>query len=295
LALPPPIGLIFASVSIINSRTPSDLLSYEGADTPDPRDKVAAVKGYVKSVMDVINGEKKKNLEDEKMKADMRRELHHPSPMLLGSVAGVAGSARHQRRRPELHDDDLSDFSTKGSRFSTKGSRRSERSWTARFDTENSMSSTSVSMGLETLSCGGDTKTDAADPPHSETPASSDDKQEQVLLNTLISDLPIVALCEDFTAIPKLLDAKLEKYDTDNALHSTTITASQMWTLRRQANLLTSANTVAFDGLGTKTEKKKAFDLLDAISRSGTLPIDCCELHVVIAVSHCFENDVMYV
>ena len=41
------------------------------------------------------------------------------------------------------------------------------------------------------------------------------------------------------------------------------------------------------------SEKKKSFDLLDALSRSGSLPIDCAELHVVIALSHCFDNDVM--
>jgi hypothetical protein len=32
---------------------------------------------------------------------------------------------------------------------------------------------------------------------------------------------------------------------------------------------------------------------LDAISRSGTLPIACAELHIVVAVSHCFDNDLM--
>jgi hypothetical protein len=34
-------------------------------------------------------------------------------------------------------------------------------------------------------------------------------------------------------------------------------------------------------------------DLLDALSRSGTLPIDCTELHAMVGVTHCFENDVM--
>jgi hypothetical protein len=98
---------------------------------------------------------------------------------------------------------------------------------------------------------------------------------------------------EDFTLIPKLLDAKLEKYDTDGALRSTIIKAGTTWTLSRQENLLTPARTSTLAGSAIESEKVKAFDLLDAISRSGSLPIPSSELHVLIGVSHCFENDVM--
>jgi hypothetical protein len=41
-----------------------------------------------------------------------------------------------------------------------------------------------------------------------------------------------------------------------------------------------------------KLEKDKSFHLLDALSRSRSLPIACAELHVVVAV-HCFEKNVM--
>ena len=41
-------------------------------------------------------------------------------------------------------------------------------------------------------------------------------------------------------------------------------------------------------------ETKQAFDLLDAISRSGSLSIDvAAELHVVVAVAHCFDKTIV--
>jgi hypothetical protein len=98
---------------------------------------------------------------------------------------------------------------------------------------------------------------------------------------------------EDFTLIPKILDAKLEKYDTDGALKSTIVKAGRQWTRSRQDNLLVKPATTQMGPDDAESEKAKAMDLLTAISRSGSLPIDASELHIVIAVTHCFENQIM--
>ena len=98
---------------------------------------------------------------------------------------------------------------------------------------------------------------------------------------------------EDFTLVPKVLDDKFGKLDSDNALRSTILTPGMVWTRKRQENLLSKPKLTNLRQPDLDSEKNKAFDLLDAISRSGTLPIECAELHVIIAVSHCFANDVM--
>ena len=98
---------------------------------------------------------------------------------------------------------------------------------------------------------------------------------------------------DNFTLIPKELDAKLEKHDNENALRSTIITAGSNWSRVRQENFLTGAKHSTLSPDAISVEKKKAFDLLDAISRSGTLALECSELHVVVAVSHCFDKDLL--
>jgi len=97
----------------------------------------------------------------------------------------------------------------------------------------------------------------------------------------------------NFTEMPKLLDASIEKYDKDSALRSTVIKTNNTWTRCRQINLLTKPKKSTLGSSDVQSEKNKAFDLLDALSRSGSLPIVYSDLHVVLCVTHRFEKDVM--
>eukprot|EP01122_Echinamoeba_exundans_P006772 TRINITY_DN1971_c0_g2_i1.p1 TRINITY_DN1971_c0_g2~~TRINITY_DN1971_c0_g2_i1.p1 ORF type:complete len:992 (+),score=172.24 TRINITY_DN1971_c0_g2_i1:130-3105(+) len=97
----------------------------------------------------------------------------------------------------------------------------------------------------------------------------------------------------DMTQIPAALDRKLEQLDTDSAVRPTIVNVGVAWTMRRQKAILADLETATLNENDQKGERNQAFDLLDFLSRSGALAIDCAELHVVIAATHCFEKSVV--
>ena len=97
----------------------------------------------------------------------------------------------------------------------------------------------------------------------------------------------------DFTRIPHELDRKFERLDLDSALRPTIIKMGKVWTKKFHASLLSKQSTTSVSGGSRKDEKNRAFDLLDSLSRSGALPVEDAELHVVLAATHCFDKSVI--
>mmetsp|Transcript_63613 Transcript_63613/g.149056 ORF Transcript_63613/g.149056 Transcript_63613/m.149056 type:complete len:952 (+) Transcript_63613:76-2931(+) len=96
----------------------------------------------------------------------------------------------------------------------------------------------------------------------------------------------------DYTKVPKQMDAQFETLAPDSALRPTIINPGVCWTKRSQKALLAQpvTSTLFFDD--QKAEKDAAFDLLDAITKSGALPLSHAALHIVIAATHCFDKTV---
>merc|ERR1712127_428472 len=64
----------------------------------------------------------------------------------------------------------------------------------------------------------------------------------------------------------------------------------QTWAKKEQRGLLSALEQVTLGEAAQRAEKDKAFDLLDALSRSGALPIEHASLHVVLAATHGFDQ-----
>ncbi|KAI8908096.1 hypothetical protein DFJ77DRAFT_473676 [Powellomyces hirtus] len=94
----------------------------------------------------------------------------------------------------------------------------------------------------------------------------------------------------DFTKFPIKLDENLRKLDTANALRPTVIKLGETWTRTRSQSILAAPTTNSLSAADKTIERNQAFDLLDALSRSGSMAIEHAVLHVVLAVTHCFDE-----
>ena len=286
----------------VDYQVPSDLMTYDGPPESTINEKINVVRCHVAAILKVIDESKSKQLKEEVMRADMRAEMSYSGPTVplsmpgsgFGAVesvastdtgldpstrSGVGGSFRRRRLQKPSHQPETSTLAMRGiapqamtqlntrentipNNFPVPKTKKIMKKVTQ----EDSMVPSSNLPGLE-----------------KQKPVSGHDVSTTILSNKV----------DDFTLIPKVLDTKLEQYDTDHSLHSIILKSGDDWTRTRQMNFLTSPETTCLRCDDIRNEKIKAYALLDALSRSGTLPIANSELHVFVAVSHCFENDVM--
>src|SRR6185312_8416603 len=79
----------------------------------------------------------------------------------------------------------------------------------------------------------------------------------------------------------------------DGALRSTTITTGGTWNKKSQTSLLSSPMRTTL-GVDEQTNaRNEAYDLLDALTKSGALSLDHVSLHIVLATTHCFDQSLI--
>jgi len=97
----------------------------------------------------------------------------------------------------------------------------------------------------------------------------------------------------DFTKLPSQLDKKYKKLDEDACLRPTIIKTDETWTLTTQRSLVSLPETKILKTPEHVKEKKRTYDLIDALTRSGALSLDSTSFHCVLAATHCFAKTLM--
>lgn len=97
----------------------------------------------------------------------------------------------------------------------------------------------------------------------------------------------------DITTVPMELDGKFDALDPDGAVRPTIINFDGDWWFKSFESILSPPKVESVGSSDQGKKKNKAFDLLDSITRSGALPYVGGQLHVVTALTHCFEDSLI--
>ena len=98
---------------------------------------------------------------------------------------------------------------------------------------------------------------------------------------------------DDVSKLPQVLERKFEALDEDSCLRPTILETGEVYQKTHQKGLLSKPATQRLHAEAQKQEKDRAYDLLDALTRSGALDVEEASLHVVVASTHCFDKTLM--
>jgi hypothetical protein len=301
----------------IEHQIPSDLISYGGDSSASPGEKLAAVKEHVAAVNLLIEQEKEAELKEaelKKQKAAAEMEASWARQQQQQQIPSFGGG--------ELCELSASQSLEKAASFSFGGGGRGGGGGKGGMQKKMSRSR-GAAMGGATMqrsmaapsmaapqmmerSCAAPAPPGAPMAPPAPPPSAASatvskgakiaQPQQPAQQQKPSSGAGAGAVAVDtidYTAIPGELDRQYEALDEDSALRPTTITTGPRWQLSSQAGLLSKPTTTSLHANEQAEKKAEAFDLLDALSRSGELQIEHASLHVVIAATHCFDKSLV--
>ena len=276
---------------------PSDLLSFDGDASLPAAEKLAAVKEHVAAIDEMIAAEKAAEVEASKQQYayDSGGAPPPPSAAAFGSAQPEMMSAQPAFGAPAMRSAGFGSmqrgggggggggFGGGGPRMKKSMSRNAEPRVMA------STAARQPAMMMESAPMEHDAMAYSADAAPSKTPQQSAGQPQQPEGEGAAAEGGAV----DFTQIPAALDKKFEALDEDACLRATTIEVGETWSKKAKKALLAKATTRNMNAEQQRAEKDNAFDLLDALSRSGSLSLNTVALHVMVAATHNFERSLM--
>ena len=257
----------------IRYQIPSDLLSFDGNDGTEARTRVEEVTQHVEVIRSMVLKAKREEADE--------KELH--DKIVFGNQPPKKESAAFARRNaPQMAFSILASERSSASPFDMNTVTHVEPRFVDQLDFEDSFDNSEILSRNEAPSSSlvEETLQEATDGPN-EAPRAAEDSVDRD--NAKV----------DFTSLPSQLDDAHDKLDPDSALRATIINTSDKWAKTSQKGLMQSPSTSSLDAGALDQERNAAFDLLDALSRSGASVLEDVSLHVVIASTHNFDLSLM--
>lgn len=284
----------------ITYQIPSDLLAFdENNNVQDgviivgssPVEKVAAVKKHVAAMYEMINASKNEELQGRKMEEaylnpiKYERSHSYNSDMSLASEEDCEELECRAAPPPRARGMMMRSASLKMKESAIGGMARASKMVSNAVGMASAAMPTAVSSPVVQAS-EATLEQNVTEPPKVERSQS-----QQHLDND--EDNGTLATGRDYTQVPKEMDARFETLDVDGQVRPTIINPSDLWQKSSQKALLAKPESTVLDTEAQKKEKDAAFDLLDALTKSGAIPVEHASLHVVVAATHCFDKSVL--
>ena len=299
----------------IEHQIPSDLLSYDGDEHAPLADKIQRVAHHAQAVAAIIDAQRAADLakaEEERRMRELERIRAEEEARLRVERENSERRNLRSRRQMDLEINSVSkpQVKSKGgflsSVFTSFGARK-ESAAPMMLMEEGCVDADMPSFSGHVQSAPKPAEPPcpeecAAEPPEIAEPApsggestSSEPAKKQPVESS--GQGPSAAgepgeAVEDYSKIPARLDQYFDQFDDDSAVRAAIIKPGLVWTMHTN-NILAEVTTKTLDVDAQKAERNRAFDLLDALSRSGTLPIESASLHIVLAASHAFEHSII--
>ena len=310
----------------IKYQIPSDLISYAGSVDESQKEKVNVVREHVAAMQKMIHSSKEQEIQEQKQVRQytgmddldsLLDELDQRKEVLPSKRSRWDEDRDRSRSSDRRGDRDGCDRSAGGSRGRGRGggggflqaksfhvnkkvmlpemcaTSHALASMTAEAAKVDRCESFSRNLGAPTEFPA--VQLSAAKAATVESPATNSEPQAHPpsIKDQHFHDEETTDLGIDYAKIPKQLDSSLEALDEDAAMHSTIIQVGPTWTKKFQKALLANPESESLLKENQENERNRAFDLLDALSRSGVLPFDEVALHVVLASTHSFDKTLM--
>jgi hypothetical protein len=263
----------------IEYQIPSDLLSYDGPPDAPPEHKVARVTEHVRKLLDLIAQAKRREVEDALEGEALRlAESNRTRAQAARAATAPAGAPAPPRPPPPMAAAPAAMAPSPSPPFASVAPPPTGAV---------APSPAAASVWFEATPA-----PHAVSPPPPPAPEAARPPAAPPSTNPAAGPSPAGTPSDlvDYTRIPAELDRRFEAIDEDNALRPAILHLGAVWTRTSRQGLLVAPSTHSLHAKDQKTEHNRAFDLLDALTKSGAIPLTHASLHVVVAAAHRFDK-----